>query len=127
MNQKKLIIALLILVLLGTAGYFISIRNRNNSILKPNQSVKTETADTSNWKIYRSEKYKFEIKYPPTLEALEGQALFYRPPEYSPLLNVCFASVNRRAFYCEVELYIASSFIASPQNLRFLNANSFSG
>ena len=87
----------------------------------------TQSPDISKWKSYRNEKYKFEIKYPPNLEPLEGQALFFRPPEFSPLLNVCFASVARVEFYCEAELYIAPSFGASPQNLKFLNANTFLG
>ena len=119
----------------GTTGeieYYIDLTfdgypSRQDGIKKIKLTEQSLMPKTINWKTYRNEKYRFEIKYPPTLEPLEGQALFYRPPEFSPLLNVCFASVNRREFYCEAELYIAPSFVASPQNLKFSNADSFLG
>jgi len=129
MNQKRILnttLVVIVIAIIAIGGYFILLKKSTTPAgIQPQQP--TQQSDTSNWKTYRNEKYGFEIKYPPNLEPLEGKTLFYRPPELSSLLSVCFASVNRKEFYCEIELYIAPSFVASPQNLEFLNASSFLG
>ncbi|TSC75857.1 MAG: hypothetical protein G01um101430_27 [Parcubacteria group bacterium Gr01-1014_30] len=130
-NKKILSITSLILIIAGITLFLVLRFLPESKLSEPKLTnipiSQTTKIETLNWQAYRNDKYRFEIKYPPTIEPLEGQALFYRPPEFSPLLNICFASVERAEFYCEVELYIAPSFVASPQNLEFLNANSFLG
>ena len=48
----------------------------------------------SDWKTYRNPTYGFEIQYPPFLEPLEGQAMFFfRQASNAPVwLKVCFGS-----------------------------------
>lgn len=64
MKQKVSAIIVLILILLGTIGYFLVRKSSQNT----NQPLVDETA---NWKTYANSEYGFEFKYPENLVADE--------------------------------------------------------
>ncbi len=69
MNNKKLfLIVLTVLLLGGSYLYFRANTNTNNSDEKLIESDLTHTTATSNWKTYSNEEYGFEFKYPPELQ-----------------------------------------------------------
>lgn len=71
MNNKRLIIAVTIAVVM-LAGAYLIFRNKPTSENKVSQQNQPEieknegTVDTSSWKTYRNEEYRFEVKYPET-------------------------------------------------------------
>ncbi|MBI2034050.1 MAG: hypothetical protein HYT13_03065 [Candidatus Liptonbacteria bacterium] len=79
MNQKgfaNIILVLVIIVLVGTIGYFALIKGPTPTVQQTSTPTKvpvtqqptpvtpTPSNETTNWKIYRNEEYSFEMKYP---------------------------------------------------------------
>lgn len=97
MNRRgfiNIVVIVLVAVLAGVLGYATLIKKTattsvsekpqsslpNAKLLEtpPTTSTSTQTPqpnETVGWKVYHSEKYRFEVKYPPTLEIAEGQPL----------------------------------------------------
>lgn len=66
MNQKgfaKTILVVVIVVLLGTVGYFAFVKKTEPVAQQPT-STPTPTDPTANWKIYSNTRYAYTIKYP---------------------------------------------------------------
>lgn len=91
MNQKGFIniwIVVLVVIVAGVLGYFTFVKKSEpvtkqtstTQIPPPvstqtsnNQNAPTPQNETANWKVYRSEKYRFELRYPPSLQINEEE------------------------------------------------------
>ena len=81
MNKKGfsniLIVIVIVVILLGVAGYFVFIKKVPLAILQTNTLSTTQSStstlrdQTANWNTYRSEEYGFEMKYPNMLQTEE--------------------------------------------------------
>jgi hypothetical protein len=86
MSRKTLIITILAIAIIGLAavtGYFLQRQEAGKvrpggvattpekPVVQPEEPTTTEPIDTSDWKIYRGEKWEWMIRYPPELAGLE--------------------------------------------------------
>lgn len=95
---------------------FANLGNQTETIVPP---------DTSTWQTYRNEKYGFEVKYPPDLEAGEGELSIYK--EFSTQGHGVGFSTDFRAGNAntEFEIYILygyemGNFNVSSQGSNFM-------
>ena len=103
------------MLVIGGIAYLI-LQGQSAPVAMPATPLQQQPTETdASWKTYTAGGeglYGLAIQYPPTVEPIEGRALFYTASLESPynfmppLLNVCFASVERREFYCDFELYV---------------------
>lgn len=66
MNKKgfiKIMVIGIIILIIAAAGYFALMRKTAKASIT-NQKTET-TNETADWKTYRNEKIRYEIKYPP--------------------------------------------------------------
>lgn len=68
MNKKIILIALLAVVVIGVIGISALLVREKLTLLTGEELVQDKTA---NWKLYRSEKYGFEFKYPKEFDEYE--------------------------------------------------------
>jgi hypothetical protein len=105
-----IIIGLLILISFGVI-FGLSLKpkpqpSQTPTISQPTQAPqqKQEPIDTSNWKTYRNEKYRFEVKYPKDWEIFlsgdESEVSFYNPN--LPLLYATNTNSYNRPGYITV-------------------------
>ncbi len=69
-NKKKIVVSILLLIIVGVAGYFLVSKKSVDEPL---------SVDTSDWKTYKSDEYGFEIKIPQdwTVKKSDGELVFY--------------------------------------------------
>ncbi len=65
--------------------------------------------ETENWYTYKNEQYGFDMRYPSTVEPLEGKAFFFGSNALDIRLDICFAPGLREEFDCEFEFYIVEN------------------
>lgn len=101
MNKKTALIMLLAIILIGAIGisaYFLKgmERQKNRLPIQPRPTVSPQSfSDTSDWQVYRNERYGFEIKYP----LLKTGGFFWVEKKPSPI----------RADTESIELYFSES------------------
>ena len=98
-NNQKVFISIIIIVVVAVAGYFVLTKKSNNintAELLPSVSSQT---DTSNWKTYRNEELKYEIKYPADWKLLESnqQSLTHEVGFLSPTHHIVSVLLDSRS------------------------------
>lgn len=94
MNQKSLLLTTALVTLLAIAGAFWFTKNQASSLLVheatvvPTEELVAETLssepiNTSDWKIYRNEKFGFEFQYPSGYKIDEGETEYDREKTYT--------------------------------------------
>jgi len=112
------VFVILLFAMLLIAGRYTAVRTSKEHIQPASQESQlgsnqqenhlqpVPVSDSSEWKVYRNEEYRFELKYPSSLEPLTGRALTYSQSHLTTEFTLCLAPINRNEFSCEVELYI---------------------
>lgn len=95
MAKKTLIITAIIIavIAIGATAAYIVLRQggevRRKEVATIPEEPTAEPMDTSNWKTYRNERYRFEVKYPPTWEvspySVDTEAFLYPKGGLDPL------------------------------------------
>jgi hypothetical protein len=75
-------------------------------VVQPEEPTTTEPIDTSNWKVYRNEKYGFEVRYPINWEFWENK---YEKESRAPALRI--SGILFDVTFQEKEGYHSSSII----------------
>jgi len=85
MNQKRfvnIILVVLIVVFVGVVGYLTLVKKpeapTTTNQPQPTTTIPITQDTTDNWKIYRSEKYGFEFRYPADWKVNEGYSVSAR-------------------------------------------------
>src|SRR3989338_365271 len=95
---KYAVLLLIVGIVLGAISYLQNISTQNSFLYNADQLIQQrkakEAAETGNWKVYRDEKYGFELKYPgdwhfqTSLSNMGADVLLADPPSVSSSSHV---------------------------------------
>mgnify|MGYP006323696465 FL=1 len=116
MNQKKIVIGILFVVVFAIAGVFVWKKND----IKPNNTNSNQQTNfqVQDWKIYQNDNYGFEIKYPADWAIIENagdntdrSVISLVSPETQKIILD-----KKTSSSCDFSVYYYNSILDEPEN-----------